>query len=119
MQEGRREMWWLSIMGVLVVLVWIVGGEGVSAAGRVSNLEPERYRVVDLTVGTNAYVDRNYELEGVPAGFAGGVLIRTANDDRRNPPQATPLSWQWLGGFLVGFRLCSYGTPVLYCRYEY
>jgi putative ABC transport system permease protein len=31
------------------------------------------------------------------------LVVSEGKDDRMNPPQATPLEWQWLGGFLAGF----------------
>ena len=51
-------------------------------AGSIAELRPSNYGLAPLTVGARYYVDRAYTLASFPSVLDGGVLVRTANDDK-------------------------------------
>jgi Zn-dependent metalloprotease len=42
----------------------------------------KKYALSEAKSGAQAYIDRNYTVNAVSAGLAGGVLVQTANDDK-------------------------------------
>ncbi len=49
---------------------------------QITNLNPARYRVDSLRIMVNYYIDRNFVIKNVPAGYENASLICTANDDK-------------------------------------
>ena len=52
-------------------------------ASLITELRPSNYRLTPLGVGERYYIDRAYTLASFPSVLDGGLLVRTANDDKR------------------------------------
>ena len=52
-------------------------------ASLITELRPSNYGLTPLGVGERYYIDRAYTLASFPSVLDGGLLVRTANDDKR------------------------------------
>jgi hypothetical protein len=80
----------------------------------ITNVSRTNYQVATLGVGSQYYVDRTYTLSSVPSMLAGGVWIKTANNDKAstgtsflsftvNVPVTVYVSYSTLGTTLPGW----------------
>jgi hypothetical protein len=68
-------------LGTAAHLATVQGGGG-ELVQIVSVSTGKKYALSEAKSGAQAYIDRNYTVNAVSAGLAGGVLVQTANDDK-------------------------------------
>jgi hypothetical protein len=77
----------------------------------ITNLLPADYQPATLRQGNTFYTDRNFTITGLPAGFEGMTLLRTANNDKYNS-QAQLLSFSTDESIIVHVAYDARATKV-------
>ena len=61
--------------------------------GLITNLQPNNYQLGTVGVNEKYYIDRDYVLTSVPLELDGLTMIKTANDDKKQPTASTRITF--------------------------
>ena len=61
--------------------------------GLITNLQPNNYQLGTIRVNEKYYIDRDYVLTSVPLELDGLAMIKTANDDKKQPTSSTRITF--------------------------